>query len=381
VHAVVFLFIKFSNAALHPLPVTDGKRLPHFFNPKLQPMNQERRTELKDLGEFGLISRLAANVQLVNPESVKGIGDDAAVLDTGGEQYSLVSTDMLVEGIHFDLTYVPLQYLGFKAVSVNVSDIAAMNGVPKQITVSIALSNRFSVEAIEALYDGIHAACRQYKVDLVGGDTTSSRSGLVISVTAVGLVPKSKVVYRSTARANDILCATGDLGGAYMGLQVLEREKQVFLSNPEMQPQLEDKDYIVQRQLKPLARMDVIYDLADAGVIPTAMIDVSDGLASEILHICRNSNVGAVLYEDKLPISGVTYNTAAEFNISPTTCALNGGEDYELLFTIKPQDYDKIRNHPDISFIGYITDTPEDVHMISKSGSKIAVRAQGWVHF
>lgn len=344
-------------------------------------MDNIGRTELQLVGEFGLIERISAHFQLVNNESVKGIGDDAAVLDTGGDSYTLLSTDMLVEGIHFDLSYVPLQHLGFKAVSVNVSDIAAMNGVPKQITVSIALSNRFSVEAVEALYEGIRHACQQYNIDLVGGDTTSSRSGLVISVSVVGLVPKQKVVYRSNAQVNDIVCVTGDLGGAYMGLQVLEREKQVFLSNPEMQPQLEEKDYLLQRQLRPTARMDMIYDLQDMGIVPTAMIDVSDGLASEILHICRNSGCGAVIYEDKLPITGITYNTAVEFNLEPITCALNGGEDYELLLTIKQEDYDKVKNHPDISLVGYITKSDSGVLMVTKSGHSVPVRAQGWVHF
>jgi thiamine-monophosphate kinase len=340
-----------------------------------------QRTELKELGEFGLINRISAGFKLVNSESVKGIGDDAAVIDTGGENYTLISTDMLLEGIHFDLSYMPLEHLGYKAVAVNVSDIAAMNGIPKQITVSIALSSRFSVEAIEALYNGIQAACQQYKVDLVGGDTTTSKAGLVISVSVIGIVSKAKVVYRNTAQAGDIICVTGDLGGAFTGLQVLEQEKQVFLTNPEAQPQLEGKDYILKRQLKPDARMDIIYELDELGLIPTAMIDISDGLASELLHLCVSSNTGAVIFEDKIPIDGVTYNTAAQFNIDPVTCALNGGEDYELLFTIKQSDFEKVKNHADIFFIGYMTAHAKDIHLMTKGGNKVPIQAQGWTHF
>jgi thiamine-monophosphate kinase len=340
-----------------------------------------QRTELKELGEFGLIKRVSAGFKLVNSESVKGIGDDAAVIDTGGENYTLISTDMLLEGIHFDLSYMPLEHLGYKAVAVNVSDIAAMNGIPKQITVSIALSSRFSVEAIEALYNGIQAACQQYKVDLVGGDTTTSKAGLVISVSVIGIVSKVKVVYRNTAQAGDIICVTGDLGGAFTGLQVLEQEKQVFLTNPEAQPQLEGKDYILKRQLKPDARMDIIYELDELGLIPTAMIDISDGLASELLHLCVSSNTGAVIFEDKIPIDGVTYNTAAQFNIDPVTCALNGGEDYELLFTIKQSDFEKVKNHADIFFIGYMTAHAKDIHLMTKGGNKVPIQAQGWTHF
>ncbi len=340
-----------------------------------------KRTELKELGEFGLIDRINTQFTLQNAESVKGIGDDAAVIDNGNDTYTLVSTDMLVEGIHFDLSYVPLHHLGYKAVAVNVSDIAAMNGIPKQITVSLALSSRFSVEAIDALYQGIKIACENYKVDLVGGDTTTSRAGLVISVTALGTVHKSKVAYRNTAKPNDIICATGDLGGAFLGLQLLEREKQVFISNPEMQPQLEGKDYLLKRQLKPEARMDVIYELDDLGVIPTSMIDISDGLASELMHLCRSSQTGAVIFEDKLPIHGETYNTAVDFNIDPVTCVLNGGEDYELLFTIKQEDFQKIKNQADIALIGYMTNTPKDILLSTKSGNTVPIRAQGWAHF
>lgn len=342
--------------------------------------NDQKRTELSALGEFKLIDRLSEKVKIYNSATEKGIGDDAAVIDVGNK-FMLISTDMLVEGVHFDLSYSPLKHLGYKAVAVNVSDIAAMNGVPEQITVSIAVSNRFSVEALEELYSGINLACESFKVDLIGGDTTSSRSGLIISITAIGSVEKDRVVYRSGAAKGDILCVTGDLGGAYMGLQVLEREKQVFKSNPEMQPELTGKEYIVQRQLKAEARTDLVHELRDLGVIPTAMIDISDGLASEIMHICKNSNVGAVIYEDKLPIHGITYNTAVEFNIDPVTIALNGGEDYELLFTISQDDFEKVKNQPDIAFIGYIAEKEKGAKLVTKSGVAASLQAQGWTHF
>ncbi len=344
-------------------------------------MNQPSRTELSALGEFGLIERLGRDVQQYHPETRKGIGDDAAVLDLGGDLLTVITTDMLLEGVHFDLSYAPLPHVGYKAVAVNVSDVAAMNAIPKHITVSIAVSNRFSVEALEALYAGINSACAEYKVDLVGGDTTASRTGLVISVTAVGQVEKDKVVYRSGAKPNDILCVTGDLGAAYVGLQIMEREKQVYLANPDMQPQFEGKDYLLGRQLKPTARMDVIYELRDLGVLPTAMMDVSDGLASEILHICKQSGVGATLFEDKLPIDGVTYTTAGEMQLDPTTCALNGGEDYELLFTIGQNQYEKLKNHPDVFFIGYVNEPAKGINLITKNENRVPVKAQGWAHF
>ncbi|MBD0258147.1 MAG: thiamine-phosphate kinase [Cytophagales bacterium] len=344
-------------------------------------MNQPTRTELAALGEFGLIERLGRDVQQYHPETRKGIGDDAAVLDLGGDQLTVITTDMLLEGVHFDLSYAPLPHVGYKAVAVNVSDVAAMNAIPKQITVSIAVSNRFSVEALEALYAGIKSACAEYKVDLVGGDTTASRAGLVISVTAVGQVEKDKVVYRSGAKPSDILCVTGDLGAAYVGLQIMEREKQVYLANPDMQPQFEGKDYLLGRQLKPTARMDVIYELRELGVLPTAMMDVSDGLASEILHICKQSGVGATLFEDKLPIDGVTYTTAGEMQLDPTTCALNGGEDYELLFTIGQNQYEKLKNHPDVFFIGYVNEPAKGINLITKNENRVPVKAQGWAHF
>lgn len=341
----------------------------------------EKRIEISQLGEFGLIDRINRQFTLKNPSSLKGIGDDAAVIQTSGEECMLVSTDMLVEGIHFDLSYVPIQHLGYKAVAVNVSDIAAMNGKAEQITVSIALSNRFSVEAVDALYQGIKTACENYNVDLVGGDTTSSAAGLVISITVLGRAPKSKIVYRTGAGVNDIICVTGDLGAAFMGLQVLEREKQVFMADPAMQPSLEKYEYMVGRQLKPEARTDIVFDLEEAGVKPTSMIDVSDGLVSELFHLSRNSEVGIRIYEDKVPIDHMTFETAVEFKLDPITCALNGGEDYELLFTIRQEDQEKINKHPDIHMIGYVHDRKNERVMITKQGNTVPLRAQGWDHF
>ena len=338
------------------------------------------RTELSSLGEFGLINRISSNFTLKNRNSLKGIGDDAAVIDAGDEVI-LLSTDMLVEGVHFDLSYMPLQHLGFKAVSVNVSDIAAMNGKPEQIIVAIGVSNRFSVEAIDMLYDGIKAACESYGVDLVGGDTTVSSSGLIINISVVGRTKKGNEVYRSGAGDKDIICVTGDLGGAYIGLQILEREKEVFLADPNMQPQLDKHEYAVGRQLRPKARMDIIYELADLGIRPTSMIDVSDGLASELFHISRSSSVGVHIFEDKIPIDQDAFNTAVEFKLDPFTCALNGGEDYELLFTIKQADFEKLKNHSDIHFIGYIHPDPKQNVMITKGGNVVPLKAQGWKHF
>lgn len=338
------------------------------------------RTELSTLGEFGLIERINQQFTPTLPQTIKGIGDDAAVIDTGSDEYTLVSTDMLIEGVHFDLSYAPLKHLGYKAVAVNVSDIAAMNGTPRQITVSIGLSNRFSVEAIDELYAGIQTACEAYKVDLVGGDTSASRSGLVLSVTAIGTVKKDKIAYRSGAQPNDVICVTGDLGAAYLGLQLLEREKREFLENPNMQPQLEDKAYLVGRQLKPEARTNIIYELNDAGLVPTSMIDVSDGLASEILHLCKQSGTGAQIFEEHIPVADETFLTADEFKLSPLTAALNGGEDYELLFTIKQTDYEKIKNSPHISFIGFMTNDPSAVEIVTKRGGRFPVQAQGWQH-
>jgi thiamine-monophosphate kinase len=344
-------------------------------------MENVQRTELNELGEFGLIERIKNAAVLRNSSTIRGIGDDAAVIKKDEKQVFLVSTDALTEGIHFDLTYSPLKHLGYKAVAVNVSDIVAMNGTPEQITVSLACSNRFSVEAIEELYQGILIACEKYKVDLVGGDTTSSRAGLILTITAIGSADASRVVYRSGAKANDIVCISGDIGGAYMGLQILEREKQSFLSNPDMQPELEDKDYIVQRQLKPEARLDIIKELVNLDIVPTSMIDISDGLASEILHLCKSSGTGADLYEDKFPIDQMTYETAREFDLDPLTVMMNGGEDYELLFTIKQADFEKIKNHPSITPIGYMKDAGAGVNIITKAGNSFPIKAQGWKHF
>ncbi len=337
----------------------------------------ETRTEISSLGEFGLIQRINKSIKTSLPDTVRGIGDDAAVIDTG-EEFGLLTTDMLLEGVHFDLTFFPLKHLGYKAVSANIADIAAMNGIPRQVTVSIALSNRFSVEAVDELYEGIKLACKDFNVDLVGGDTTSSRSGLIISVSVFGKVKKDKIAYRNTAKPNDLLCVTGDLGGAYMGLQLLEREKQVFLANPNMQPELDGKDYVIQRQLRPEARMDVVFELDEAGVIPTSMIDLSDGLASDLLHICAQSGVGAVIFEERLPIDEQTYLVASELNIGAATAALNGGEDYELLFTVPQSAYELIKNNPKITFIGYITDKKGEVELHTKSDSRVPLTAQGW---
>jgi thiamine-monophosphate kinase len=340
----------------------------------------EKRTEITDLGEFGLIERVKSSFSLQNSTSIAGIGDDAALI-ASGEEYLLVTTDMLLESVHFDLSYMPLQHLGYKAVVANVSDIAAMNGKPEQITVALAFSNRFSLEAIDSLYNGIRSACENYKVDLVGGDTSASASGLVISITALGRVSKGKETLRSTAKVNDIICVTGDLGAAYLGLQVLEREKQVFLTNPEMQPDLEKYEYLVGRQLRPEARMDIVHELADKKVVPTAMIDISDGLASELLHLSKSSGVGIKIFEDKVPIDAGAFETAIEFKIDPITCALNGGEDYELLFTIAPSDYEKLKNHPDIHFIGHVHNNPQQNVMVTKQETVVPLTAQGWNHF
>jgi thiamine-monophosphate kinase len=340
----------------------------------------ESRSEISQLGEFGLIDRISKKFGLTNPSSLTGIGDDAAVIDAG-DDCILISTDMLVEGIHFDLAYTPIQHLGYKSISVNVSDIAAMNAKAEQVTVSLALSNRFSIEAVDSLYEGIKAACENYKVDLVGGDTTSSVSGLIISISVLGRAKKEKIAYRSGAKSGDIICVTGDLGAALMGLQVLEREKQVFLANPEMQPVLDRYDYMVKRLLKPEARMDIVYELEDLGIKPTSMIDISDGLASELFHISKNSGVGVRVFEDKLPIDTTAYETAVEFGLDPVTCALNGGEDYELLFTITQSDFEKIKKHHDIHFIGYVHEKKNENVLITKNGNVVPLKAQGWDHF
>ena len=343
-------------------------------------MESQKRTEIKDLGEFGLIDHLTHSFESQNKSTIKGVGDDAAVIDRGA-YYELVSTDVLVEGIHFDLSYTPLKHLGYKAVAVNISDIAAMNGVAEQITVSIAISNRVSIEALDALYDGIKVACGDYKVDLVGGDTTSSLSGLMISITAIGKVDKDKVVYRDGAKIGDVVCVTGELGGAYMGLQILEREKQVFLDAPGAQPKLEEFNYIVQRLLKPRARMDVIHDLNELGAVPSSMIDISDGLASELHHIAKQSQVGFKIIDENIPVNNETYETALTLNIGPVTCAMNGGEDYELLFTISREGYEKIKTHFDIVGIGEVVAKEEGVNIVTKAGRAHPITAQGWNHF
>ncbi len=342
--------------------------------------DNKEKTEIAALGEFGLISHLTKNIVLREKTSVKGIGDDAAVMDFAGKK-TLISTDLLLEGVHFDLAYVPLKHLGFKAVQVNLSDIYAMNGTVSQITFSIGISSKFPLEAVEELYQGVLLACDQYKIDLIGGDTSSSKQGLVISVTSIGYADEADLVYRNTAEEGDLICVSGDLGGAYVGLQLLEREKQVYLSNPNIQPDLEGKDYIVERQLKPEARGDIISILKELKIKPTSMIDVSDGLASEMLHICSQSNKGCTLYEDKIPIDPMTYETAREFGLDPTVCALSGGEDYELLFTIKQTDFDKIKHNADISIIGHITEAAAGYNLVSKSGKVHELKAQGWNAF
>lgn len=338
------------------------------------------KTNIESLGEFGLINHLTKRIGLTQKSSLKGVGDDAAVLDFAGKK-TLVSTDMLLEGIHFDLAYTPLKHLGYKAIQVNLSDIYAMNGIATQVTVSIGISSKFPLEAVEELYEGIYLACEKYQVDLIGGDTTSSRQGLVISVTVLGYADEKNIAYRNGAEEGDLICVSGDLGGAYVGLQLLEREKLVYLENPNIQPDLEGKDYIIERQLKPEARKDMVEILKEVGVKPTSMIDISDGLASEILHICTQSNKGCNLYEEKIPIDPMTYQTAREFNLDPTVCALSGGEDYELLFTIKQADYDKLKNMTDISFIGYITEPSTGRNLIAKSGTIHELKAQGWNAF
>ncbi len=335
------------------------------------------RTELGSLGEFGLIKHLTQFVKINHESTVKGIGDDAAVIDNKDKQ-TVVSTDMLVEGVHFDLAYAPLKHLGYKAVIVNLSDIYAMNATPKQITVSLALSNRFSLEAVEELYQGITLACEKYNIDIVGGDTTSAQSGLVISITVIGEANLDDIVYRDGAKDGDLLCVSGDLGGAYVGLQLLEREKKIFVESPAVQPDLGGNDYILERQLKPEARKDIPTLLKMLEVKPTSMIDISDGLSSEVLHLCTESDTGCNVYEDKIPIDPTTYNAAREFNLDPTVCAMSGGEDYELLFTIDQADFPKIKANPDITVIGHMTDKKDGVNLITKGETTHPITAQGW---
>jgi thiamine-monophosphate kinase len=344
-------------------------------------MSEDKRTELSKLGEFGTISHLTKDFKNRQYSTVFGIGDDAAVIERNEEEFTLISTDLLMEGIHFNLMYMPFKHLGYKAVAVNVSDILAMNGTPEQITVSMAVSNRFPLEALEELYEGIRLACQTYNVDLIGGDTASSPSGLNLSITAIGRVKKTQIVYRSGAQPNDLVVVTGDLGGAYMGLQVLERERSVFEANPAIQPDLDGFDYIIQRQLKPEARQDVLGFLRELDVLPTSMMDISDGLASEVLHLCKSSNTGVRLYNNKLPIDTQTSTTAIDFNLDPVTCVLNGGEDYELVFTVAPSDFDKIKGNPHMSIVGYMTDISEGHYLVDTNDSLVPLRAQGWDAF
>lgn len=335
------------------------------------------RTEISSLGEFGLIDHLTKNFELRNASTVVGVGDDGAVIDHFGRQ-TVISTDLLLEGVHFDLMYTPLKHLGYKSIIVNLSDIYAMNATPTQVTVSVGISNRLSLEALNEFYEGIYAACEKYNVDLVGGDTSSSQKGFIISVTAIGEVAPDKFVKRSTANKGDLICVSGDLGAAFLGLTILEREKNIYLENPQIQPDLEGEDYIVGRLLKPEARKDIIEFFAQQNILPTAMMDISDGLSSEILHICNQSNLGCRLHEDKFPIAEETRNAAFKFGLDPTVCALNGGEDYELIFTVKQDDYDKIMLNDNISIIGYMTDIEDGTKFISKGGNSFDITAQGW---
>lgn len=338
-----------------------------------------QRTEISTLGEFGLIDHLTKNIELQNASSVLGVGDDAAVIDHFGRQ-TIVTTDLLIEGVHFDLGYTPLKHLGYKSVIVNLSDVYAMNAVPTQIIISLGISNRFSVEALDEFYEGVYAACSRYGVDLVGGDTTASQKGFIISVTALGEVAPDKFVKRSTAQKGDLLCVSGDLGAAYVGLLFLEREKRIFVESPGVQPDLENESYVIGRLLKPEARKDIVEFFAQQEITPTSMMDISDGLSSEILHICKDSNLGCVLYEEKIPVHEDMKKAAFKFEIDPTACALSGGEDYELLFTIAQSDYDKLVLNEQISVVGYMTEPEQGAHIITKGGGKHAITAQGWNH-
>ena len=341
--------------------------------------NKKKYREISELGEFGLINHITKDINFKHSNTLKGVGDDAAVIDYGNT-CAVVTTDLLVEGIHFNLIYAPLKHLGYKAVVVNLSDVYAMNATPKQITVSIAISKKFAVEHIEEIYEGIKLACENYNVDLIGGDTSSSLTGLAISITAIGEAQKEDIVYRNTAKKNDVLCVTGNLGSAYMGLQLLEREKELFNSDPGFKPNLEGYDYILQRQLKPEARKEAVELFKEIGIRPTSMIDVSDGLSSEILHICDKSNVGCKIFQDKIPIDENTAKMANEFNMEPLTAALNGGEDYELLFTINVTDLEKVQNNPLIHPIGHIADKDHGAVLITSAGESIQLQAQGWIH-
>lgn len=342
--------------------------------------DQENITNLSELGEFALIDKLVQNVKIYNDSTLKAVGDDAAVIDHKDEQ-TLVSVDILCEGVHFDMTYCPLKHLGYKAAVVNFSDIYAMNGTPTQIVVGLGISSKYSVEAIEEIYRGIRLACDRYHVDLVGGDTTASKSGLFISVTVIGKAKKEDIVYRNGAKPNDLLCVSGNLGAAYTGLLILEREKAAFMADPNMQPEFAGYDYILERQLKPEARRDIIAKLKELKVKPTSMIDISDGLASEVLHICKESKVGCMVYEDRIPMNQKTIQTAKDFNIVPSIAALNGGEDYELLFTIAQSDYEKVKDMDDVRIIGYITPDEGQANLITPDNHQIPIEAQGFKHF
>ena len=340
----------------------------------------EPRTEISSLGEFGLIDHLTKNIEIKNVSSILGVGDDAAVIDHFGKQ-TVLTTDLLIENIHFDLVYTPLLHLGYKSVIANLSDIYAMNAIPTQLLISLGFSNRFSLEALEEFYEGVYAACEKYGVDIVGGDTSSSQKGFIISITAIGEVSPDKFVQRSTARKGDLLCCSGDLGAAYLGLIFLEREKKIYLENPNIKPDLEGEKYVIGRMLKPEASRRTIEFFEKEEITPTSMIDISDGLSSEILHICKQSHVGCLLYEEKIPIADETRNAAYKFELDPTACALSGGEDYELLFTIRPDDYDKLVLNENISVIGYITDPEEGAKILTKGGNKFDITAQGWNAF
>lgn len=342
---------------------------------------EQQLTPLSELGEFGLIHRLTKDIRHMQPSTIKGVGDDAAVIDSGKDEAYLVSTDLLVEGIHFDMTYTPLKHLGYKAVVVNASDIAAMNGTPRQIMVSMVIPSRYSAEALDEIYAGIKLACDTYQIDLIGGDTSSSTSGLVISVTVIGTAVKEEIVYRKGANPGDLLCVTGDLGSAYIGLLLLEREKKVFQTNPGMQPELTGFDYQIGRFLKPEARTDVRRLLEGIGVKPTSMIDISDGLASEILHLCKQSDVGCKIYEEKIPIDPQTRELAMEFKLIPSVAVLSGGEDYELLFTIPQSDHEKIKDVAGITVIGHMTEPSEGRYMVTPDGKEVEITAQGWEAF
>lgn len=342
-------------------------------------MSEDKQTEISELGEFGLIDRITEGINHVNPHTLRGVGDDAAVIDAKGEEI-LVTTDLLLEGVHFDLTYVPLQHLGYKSAVVNFSDIYAMNATPRQITVSLGISRRFTVEHIEMLYAGIRHACEIYGVDLVGGDTTSSRQGLVISITCIGTAAKDKIVYRDGAKDTDLICVSGDLGAAYMGLQLLEREKTASVGVKDFQPKFEGKEYLVERQLKPEARKDIIKELADAGIKPTSMMDISDGLSSELIHICKASHTGCRVYEDRIPIDYQTAIMAEELGMNLVTAAMNGGEDYELLFTVPLTDHDKVSALPGVKVIGYIAKEDLGCALVTRDGTEIPIRAQGFNH-